>query len=316
MAEPVLVDVHMHLYETKTIGEWWKAGYEIWEYGPKADVHFSGYSGDVEDAVTAMAEAGFSHGIAVNLFSVDLFREEAIAALPEELEPEEREKAVAEIERTMPDRLRGFNRWLLDALGPVPQITPYVAVDPWALSPEENVEHLREMAERGARGIKLHPVVQRFAPNDPRMHSIYRACEEMGLAMLSHTGSAKGEDQFAEPGAFAEVLGEFPRLTVVLAHLGGGSWRQTMDLAMAFPRVAFDLCEIIEWTGAPNAPTTEDLARMIADIGPDRVMLGTDFPWYDLHHTTQRVMDLPVLSTGEKEEILGANAARILTLPL
>lgn len=316
MAEPVLVDVHMHLYETKTVGEWWKAGYEIWEYGDKPDVHFSRYSGDVEDAVMAMAESGFSHGIAVNLFSVDLFREEAIATLPAQLEPEERAKAIAEIESTMPDRLRAFNRWLLDALAPVPHITPYVAVDPWALSPEENVEHLREMAESGARGVKLHPVVQRFTPNDPRMHPIYRACEEMDLAVLSHTGSAKGGERFAEPSAFADVLRDFPRLTVVLAHLGGGSWRQTIDLGTAFPRVAFDLCEIIEWTGAPNAPTDEDLARLIADIGPGRVMLGTDFPWYDLDHTAQRVMDLPVLSTGEKEEILGANAARILSLPL
>ena len=155
----------------------------------------------------------------------------------------------------MPDRLRRFNRWLLDALADVPQITPFVAVDPWALSPEENVEHLRELADRGAHGIKLHPVVQRFAPDDPRMQPVYQACQEMGLTVLSHTGSSKGEEAFAEPDSFAGVLRAFPRLTVVLAHLGGGRWRQTVDLAKAFPQVVFDLCEIIEWTGAPNAPT-------------------------------------------------------------
>jgi len=314
MTGAVMVDVHMHLYETKAVGDWWKAGYEIWEYGPKPDVHFSRYSGDVDDAVDALAGAGYSHGVAVNLFSLELFREEAIAMLPPELEPPARSEAVAEIERTMPDRLRGYNRWLVDALSSVPQITPFVAVDPWALSPGENVEHLREMADRGARGIKLHPVVQRFAPGDPRMHDVFRECEEMGLVVLSHTGSAKGGEVFAQPSAFAEVLQEFPRLTVVLAHLGGGSWHQTLDLAGAFPGVTFDLCEIIEWTGAPSAPTDEDLARLIADIGPDRVMLGTDFPWYDLDHTAQRVLDLPLLSKEAKERILGANAVGILGL--
>jgi hypothetical protein len=45
-------------------------------------------------------------------------------------------------------------------------------------------------------------------------------------------------------------------------------------------------------------------------------MLGTDFPWYDLDRTVELVMELPVLSAGEKEEILGANAVRILNLPL
>jgi predicted TIM-barrel fold metal-dependent hydrolase len=103
---------------------------------------------------------------------------------------------------------------------------------------------------------------------------------------------------------------------VVLAHLGGGSWRQTPALALAFPQVTFDLCEIVEWTGAPNAPTEEELALMIKQVGPERVMLGTDFPWYDLDRTVELVMKLPVLSTGEKEQILGANAVGLLDLPV
>jgi predicted TIM-barrel fold metal-dependent hydrolase len=43
-------------------------------------------------------------------------------------------------------------------------------------------------------------------------------------------------------------------------------------------------------------------------------VFGTDFPWYDLDHTVERVMELPVLSGEEKEKILGANAVRILRL--
>jgi len=308
MADPVRVDVHMHLYPSTESGDWWKAGYEIWEYGEKDGVRFSRSSGTVGDALAAMAETGFSHGVAVNLLSVDLFREEALAMLPEDLHGEDRAKAVTEIDATMADRFRAANRWLVDTLAPIRQLTPYVGVDPWALSPNQNVEHLREMADRGARGIKLHPVAQRFEPNDPRMRPVYDACEELGLVVLSHTGSARGGE------AFADVLARHPRLTVVLAHLGGGSWRQTLGLARAFPEVTFDLCEIVEWTGAPNAPTDEDLARMIREIGPERVMLGTDFPWYDLDRTVELVMDLPVLSTGEKEQILGANAVGRLDL--
>jgi predicted TIM-barrel fold metal-dependent hydrolase len=137
----------------------------------------------------------------------------------------------------------------------------------------------------------------------------------MGLVVLSHTGSAKGGERFAEPAAFVDVLRAFPGLRVVLAHVGGGAWRQTVDVATAFPQVSFDLCEVIEWTGAPHAPTAEELARMIVQIGPERVMLGTDFPWYDLARTVQLVMDLPGLPSGQKEAILGANAARLLGLP-
>jgi uncharacterized protein len=158
--------------------------------------------------------------------------------------------------------------------------------------------------------------VQRFEANDPRLHPVYRACTELGLTVLSHTGPARGGERFAEVPAFAPLLAEFPGLTVLLAHLGGGKWQDTLAVARAFPNAVFDLCEIIEWTGAPNAPTAEELARLIRDIGPDRVVLGSDYPWYEPAHTAELVLALPVLSQLEKDAILGENAARILRLPV
>src|SRR5437762_13972756 len=93
-----------------------KTAYEIFEYGEKDGVTFSNYSGTVDDAVAAMREAGFAHGVAVNLLSVDLFRLEAIAMLPDEVQGDAREKAISEIDATMADRFRDFNRGLVDAL--------------------------------------------------------------------------------------------------------------------------------------------------------------------------------------------------------
>ena len=262
-----------------------------------------------------MAAAGYDYAVSVNLFGVELTRGEAIAALPPELTSADRRRALAEIDATMPERLRAFNRWACDVVAQSGRILPFVALDPWAQSPEENASHLRELAERhGARGVKLHPVVQRFMPDDPRLAPSYRACIEMGLVVLAHSGTAKGSTQYAEPRAFAELARAWPDLKLVLAHLGGGSWHQTLELARAFPHIWFDCCEIIEWAGAPNAPSTEDLARLIRDVGAHRVMLGTDFPWYDLDRTMERVMELPILAREEKEGILGANAARLLDL--
>jgi len=54
---------------------------------------------------------------------------------------------------------------------------------------------------------------------------------------------------------------------------------------------------------------------MILDIGAERVMLGTDFPWYDLDRTADQVLDLPLLAEEQKAGILGANAARLLRIP-
>jgi uncharacterized protein len=316
MSGPLKVDTHIHLYSSREEGQWWKAGYEIWEYGVRDRVHFSNDTGTLQETVAALGRGGFAHGVVVNLFSADLFRLQYESTLPAEADAADRARAMAQFDVTVSERYMAFNRWLMDTLADVPTVSGFVAMDPGALSPERNVEHLREMAERGARGVKLHPVVQKFEPDDSRMHPVYQACIEMGLTVLSHTGPARGGEPFAEVPAFAPVLREFPGLSVLLAHLGGGKWRDTLAIAQAFPNVAFDLCEIIEWAGAPNAPTTEELAGLIRDIGPERVVLGSDYPWYDPAHTAELVMSMPVLSAAEKNAILGENAATMLHLPV
>jgi uncharacterized protein len=316
MSEPLRIDTHIHLYSSLQEGEWWKAGYEIWEYGQRDGVDFSPDTGTLGETVAALGRGGFAHGVVMNLFSADLFRLQYESALSPEADAAERARALAQFDATIGERYVAFNRWLMDTLADAPAVSGFVAMDPWVLTPERNVEHLREMAERGARGVKLHPVVQKFEANDPRMHPVYQACIEMGLTVLSHTGPARGGEPFAEVPAFAPMLREFPGLQVVLAHLGGGKWQDTLAIAQAYPNVAFDLSEIIEWTGAPNAPTAEELATLIRDIGPERVVLGSDYPWYEPARTAELVLALPGLSQAEKNAILGENAARILRLPL
>lgn len=306
------IDCHMHIYESKRHGRWDKENYEVWEYGEKPGQQFSKYDGDIDDALDAMKRADFDHAVAVNLFVVAMARELAADALPSGLEGGDRERALAGIDATMGDRLRAFNRWLCDTVAGLP-ITPYASVDPNVLSPDENVAHLRDLvANRGVRGIKLHPIVQRFAADDPRMLPIYEACIDLGIVVLTHTGPAKSGEKLGEPEAFVPVLQRYPDLKLVMAHMGGRAWRQTAAVAAAFPQVHFDLCEIVAWLGATAGPSPEDFGRLIGEIGPERVLLGTDFPWYDLDTTVEQVMAIPGLSTEQKEGILGANAARFM----
>ena len=96
--------------------------------------------------------------------------------------------------------------------------------------------------------------------------------------------------------------------------MGGATWGQALEIAETYGNAYFDCCEIVEWTGSSNGPSMQQLGQLIRDIGPERVMMGSDFPWYDIDHTVARIMQMPVLSIEEKEGILGANALRILDL--
>jgi uncharacterized protein len=310
-----IIDAHMHLYPSREQGLRNKATYQVWEYGEKPDVRFSPYGGDVEDALTAIRASAVDRAVAVNLFAIDRARAAALVELPAELDESARHRAIAEIDATMGERLKRSNCQFCDSMQGHPELIPVVAADPWALDSAEGQAHLQEMvAGRGARGIKVHPVLQRFSMDDRRMYPIYETCRALGVPVIAHAGPSRTGPQLAEPRAFADVLRAFPDLPIVLAHLGGGAWRQALEIARAFPNAHFDCCEILAWTGATNAPDDEQLARLIRDIGPERVLMGTDFPWYGLDETVEHVSRLPLLSREEKTAILGANATRLLRL--
>lgn len=65
-----------------------------------------------------------------------------------------------------------------------------------------------------------------------------------------------------------------------------------------------------------QAPTREEIAEVIRTVGPDRVMMGSDFPWCDIDHTVDVVLDLPGLTSAEKHAIIGENAARFFQLSI
>jgi predicted TIM-barrel fold metal-dependent hydrolase len=301
----MVIDVHVHVSESRAIGAWSKTAYEIWEYGAKDDVRFGRASGDIDDLREAMRAGEVQHVVVVNAFSIDEWRGRQLAGLESTTE-----------HRSLGDDLIAFNAWLVDTVAPFPDITPFVAVDPSVLSFEALAHHLDAMRARGARGVKVHPVDQRFLVSDPRMLRVYQLCAELGLVVLSHSGTSRGNVQFAEPRAFDAVAAAVGDVRLVVAHLGGGSWEQARALAEGHPRIAFDLSEIVAWVGAPNAPHDDELVRLIRDIGVERVMFGSDFPWYDPGEMVKAVRTLPGLSDGELAAILGENAARILGLPV
>ena len=315
MAGPIKIDSHLHIYDTSQEGIDAKAGYHIWEYGTKSDVRYSRYGGTVTDAVEAMEAADISKSVVVHLFSAASTRNEAIAKLPADMDESKKRDAIRDIEAGLGDKLKEFNLWGCNVVKDYPQIISYVCMDAVALPGEAGAAHLRDMVENhGAKGIKMHGAAQEFDMSDQRMWPVYQTCVEMGLPIVAHSGPDRGGQHYAEPQAFAGMLKAFPDLKVVLAHMGGGTWQQALGIAQAFPNAYFDCCESIEWTGGTKAPTDQQFGQLIKDIGPERVMMGSDFPWYDLDHSVERVMELPVLSQEEKEGVLGANAVRILGL--
>ena len=315
MPEPIRIDSHVHLYRSVEEGIAEKNGYQVWEYGQKDVVAVSAYPGTVDDILEAMRNSGMTKSVVVNLFIAQEYRAAEINKLPERLSEAKKQSAIGGIDEMVVAQLKEFNRWICGVAQKHPEIVPFVGADMTALSGASCAEHVTDLVENyGAHGVKLHGAAGGFDMSDRQLWPMYSVCENLGVPIIGHSGPDRGGAGFAEPRAFGHMLREFPRLTVVLAHMGGATWSQALEIAETYPNAFFDCCEIIEWTGGTNAPSEVQLAKLIKDIGPHRVMMGSDFPWYDLDHTVERVMGLPLLSTEEKEGILGANALNILNL--
>ena len=227
----------------------------------------------------------------------------------------QKRQRLGDIDARIIDELIAFNRWNCDIARKHPGLVPFIAADVNAFESSVCAQHVRDMVEdHGAAGVKLHGAFQGFDMSDERLWPVYDTCQELALPIIAHSGPDRDRSGFAEPRAFANMLKAFPHLRMVVAHLGGATWKQTVEIAQTFPNTYFDCCEIIEWTRSTHGPTDKQLAQMIIDIGPERVMMGSDFPWYDLDHSIERVFSLPLLSQEQKERIIGANAVDILGL--
>ena len=314
MASPLIIDTHMHLYPSKEEGRRNVTIYDGWEFEAGGRLpRYGKYGGDPEDGIAALDEAGADRAIFVQFDAGLPERGSRIAKLPRDLTEAARATEIGKINAEIAAGLRESNLWACQVGKDKPRLITYVCIDPHVMTPEENVAHLRDLVENhGAKGIKLHSVIQGFFMGDPRMWPVYEACIEMGLGIVAHSGSANVMDQYGDPFAFASVYERYPDLKLVMAHMGNGSWHQTKHFAEAYPNAMYDVCELIEWIDIGKGPTPKQFAQLIKDVGPDRVMLGTDFPWWDPIDCAERIMSLPLLAREEKEAILGENAVRLL----
>ena len=189
---------------------------------------------------------------------------------------------------------------------------------------------------QGAKGVKFHPGMFSFFPTDERYWPVYEKCQELGLPIVSDSGPyphspvlasypmpiieknyVKTVD-YAEPKNFTGVLEAFPRLTIVLAHLGSAWWDERIELAQKYPNVFFDTSQA--FSASDMLPITprrslaeEDAVRVMRKVGVDRIMFGSDFCPIPTQPQLEQILRLE-LTDEEKRLILSENAKRILKL--
>jgi len=207
---------------------------------------------------------------------------------------------------TRPDQVEGILRWCQEVR--CDRVEPFPSVHPAAPSPERWIERI---AAGGFKGIKLHPMYQNFAIDEPRMDRLYGACQDTGLIIAFHCGQDIGyppDDDRAGAARLANMLPRWPKLRVICSHMGGWrEWDATETHLLGLPNAWLDTSFSLEDMGAERA------ARMMRRHGIDRVIFGTDWPWRSQDAALAFLRGLG-LSDAEEQAVRGQNAAALLGL--
>lgn len=232
--------------------------------------------------------------------------------------------AIATVVRTTPERFVG--------LGAVALQHPALAA-----------EQLREaMTRHGLLGAEITSDPTGQGLDDPALDPFWREAERLGAVLFVHPlGTSLGErvnryylsnilGQPLETAIalsqliFGGVLDRFPGLRIVAAHGGG-------YLPLSIGRSDHGHGVRPESRGCREAPSRylsrlwydtvvfkpESLGALIDQVGVGQIVAGTDYPFdmgeYALHELVRQV---PGLDEDGRAAILGANAIRLLRLPV
>lgn len=175
-------------------------------------------------------------------------------------------------------------------------------------------EELTRQLDLGAVALKVHPVHGGFPANDRALYPAYEICQQRGIPVVVHCGTSTfpgALNQFGDPVLLDDVLRDFRRLDVVLAHGGRGWWYDAAAfLALTNDRVW------IELSGLPPSRLQTYYSRHNWGRLTRRMIFGTDWPGIPGIARNARAV-AALCPDGETAGlVLAGNAARVYGLEL
>jgi len=190
-----------------------------------------------------------------------------------------------------------------------PRVVPFAGVD--FTRDEDPGPALDAAVAAGARGLKLHPIIQSVPLTSPRTHAAVEAFARHGLPVLFHCGISSyylGRDRKREQPRYgairdaAALVRSFPRVRFIAGHAGLFEVREVMRRLAGLPNVWVD-------TSFQSVATVRDL---IATFGQDRVLFASDWPYGERPPAMEIAKAACRGDRGLERRIFFENAAELL----
>jgi uncharacterized protein len=193
----------------------------------------------------------------------------------------------------------------------------WASVDPWQ-GRAAVAELERAVTQLGLRGLKLHPALQQFYPNDSRFYPLWAKAQELGIPVLFHTGHtgigagvAGGTGlklKYSQPIPYLDdVAADFPALTIIGAH---PSWPWQDEMLSVCLHKANVYIDLSGWSPKYFSPTLIQYANTLLQ---NKVLFGSDFPVISPERWLEDFAAAP-FRDEVRPKILHENARRVLKL--
>jgi predicted TIM-barrel fold metal-dependent hydrolase len=195
------------------------------------------------------------------------------------------------------------NAYVRDVVESIPEAYGLVWGNPRVPGYVEEVE--RYLDHPKFLGLKLHPLIDGYHPNDPTVHPLMDLLAERGgLPVLVHSG----HPIFTLPWSIEELAVAYPSVKVILGHMGHGNVvyiNASIDIAARNPNV------YLETSGMPMHTKIKEAVER---VGVERIIYGSDTPF---HHPAVEILRVRVsgLDEAELEQVLRTNSRALFLGP-
>ncbi|MBV8346191.1 MAG: amidohydrolase [Mycolicibacterium sp.] len=166
--------------------------------------------------------------------------------------------------------------------------------------------------ERGTRVFKAHLQVGDYDPNDPGLTLIWGSIEDARVPVVVHCGSGPRPGRFTGPRPIRKLLNRFPRLQLVIAHMGMPEYGEFLDLCTRFGEVRMDTTMVFTSFTEKTMPFPRHELPRLRQLG-DRILFGSDFPNipYPYAEAVRAVTTLPGIDDDWLRRVLYHNGAEL-----
>lgn len=177
------------------------------------------------------------------------------------------------------------------------RFTGAACLDPYLPEHEFRDEVRRCQEQYGFRALKLQPQYHGLNPMSNRSRFFFETALENRMAVIVHTGAGL---PFSLPALCMMPARNFPELTIVVAHCGGGLFVHEAILAAAFcPNIVLELSSLMP----------HQVLEVLGSVPADRLMIGSDLP-ENTGVEIGKILTLDV-SDAQKRSILCGTACRV-----